>query len=632
MRKSRALLWVFLLAFGLRLAAGFALNVDRYGPRGYWLIRQIATNLLEGRGMYWTHYFGIGPLFANRPPLYPLLVAGLEGAFGTLTVPLVVFQSALGAVGAVLVALIARRVGGPTAGTIAGVLAAGYPYFVGNDTTVIEQSLYAVLLFAFVLATLAEPRRRSGRAGLALLAGALGGLATLTRELFLPFFGLALLARLLRRDGAGWAARLGCVALAAGALLAVCAPWLARNAARFGTPALTFSAGKYLWVGNNPHTLDRYPRGSIDASEALAWEHLTSEERSRVLTAGGEPAMDRVFREMAFAHIRDDPGAFLRAGLVKLGALLSPALTPPSRSALKNGVQLAATLALYVLALLGIVPAWRGSRFFVVVAALAFLSVCAVCFAYWGQTRLRAPYDGLLIVFAALALAKVRLRMTRLPFVLLLPLVFCAACDRPAAAPPPAPSGAPSPLAFDFERDAAGAPPAGFTFAKYGGGPPGAWIVRAGDAGRVLAQTDADPDASRFPMAIAEGPPIADLAVKVRARMLTGMEDEAAGLVWRWQDEKVYYLARANVLECNVRFYSVKEGRRFQLADHDVALTAGRWYELGIESAGDRHKVLLDGEVIIEATDSTIREPGRVGLWTKSDSVTEFDDLRIVPR
>lgn len=92
-----------------------------------------------------------------------------------------------------------------------------------------------------------------------------------------------------------------------------------------------------------------------------------------------------------------------------------------------------------------------------------------------------------------------------------------------------------------------------------------------------------------------------------------------------------YYLARANALEGNIRLYAVRNGRRRQFASHAGPVTAGTWHELAVEVEGATMRVFWDGRSVLSADDSTFDGPGRLGLWTKSDSVTYFDDLTAAP-
>jgi hypothetical protein len=189
------------------------------------------------------------------------------------------------------------------------------------------------------------------------------------------------------------------------------------------------------------------------------------------------------------------------------------------------------------------------------------------------------------------------------------------------------------PRRFDFEEVAVGAPPTGFAFALTGGGAPVRWAVvedPSSPAGpKVLTETSKDRTSDRFPLAILEGMEARDVALSVRFRPVSGTVDQAAGLVARLRDQRNYYIARANALEDNVRLYRVVDGRRVQFAGADVRVPRDRWQALSLRVEGDRLAVALDGRVLFTATDRTFAEAGRIGLWTKADSLTHFDALEV---
>ena len=186
---------------------------------------------------------------------------------------------------------------------------------------------------------------------------------------------------------------------------------------------------------------------------------------------------------------------------------------------------------------------------------------------------------------------------------------------------------------FDFEDAAAGAPPRGFAFALTGGGPPVRWAVvedPSSPAGpKVLAETSKDRTSDRFPLAIPDGVEARDVAVSVRFRAVSGAVDQAAGLMVRLRDPRNYYIARANALEDNVRLYRVVDGRRVQFAGADLRVPRDRWQTLSLRIEGDRLAVALDGRELFTAMDRTFARAGRVGLWTKADSLTHFDGLEV---
>jgi hypothetical protein len=188
---------------------------------------------------------------------------------------------------------------------------------------------------------------------------------------------------------------------------------------------------------------------------------------------------------------------------------------------------------------------------------------------------------------------------------------------------------------WDFQADGVGEAPAGFSFGRTGQGRPGKWVVRsdpsapAGD--HVLAQVDTDDTDYRFPVAVADAPVVKDLRLEVRCKPVAGKVDEACGLVFRFQGPDDYYVARANALEDNVRLYRVVKGSRRQFGGWNGKVAPQTWHALAIEARGDRFQVFFDGKPVIEAKDGTFQGAGKVGVWTKADSVTHFDALSVKP-
>jgi hypothetical protein len=167
-----------------------------------------------------------------------------------------------------------------------------------------------------------------------------------------------------------------------------------------------------------------------------------------------------------------------------------------------------------------------------------------------------------------------------------------------------------------------------------GKGGPVAWSVIDDPtaAGRkVLAQTSKDKTDYRFPLAVFDQPVLQDLDVVVRFKPVSGEVDRAAGIAVRLADRDNYYVVRANALEDNVRLYRVVKGDRQQFAGANVKVPSGVWQELRLVVRGNRFEVFFGGKSLYTATDATFPGAGRVALWTKADSVTSFDDLRIAP-
>ncbi len=188
-------------------------------------------------------------------------------------------------------------------------------------------------------------------------------------------------------------------------------------------------------------------------------------------------------------------------------------------------------------------------------------------------------------------------------------------------------------VTFDFEKDAVGKAPAGFTAALTGGGGAVRWEIKedpGAPAGKkVLAQTSADDTDYRFPLCVNDAFSARDVDVSVSFKAVSGKVDQAAGLVARYKDKDNYYITRANALENNVRLYHVVKGERRQFAGLRTTVSSGQWHTLRLEIRGTHFKVSFDGKPLFEADDKTFSDAGKVGLWTKADSVTYFDNLSI---
>jgi hypothetical protein len=191
----------------------------------------------------------------------------------------------------------------------------------------------------------------------------------------------------------------------------------------------------------------------------------------------------------------------------------------------------------------------------------------------------------------------------------------------------------------DFSQDAADQPPKGFEFGYTAAvGKPGKWIVQSEGTNRVLAQTDPDSTRSRFPVAVLSDISGSDVDLSVRFKPISGRVDQAAGLVWRYQNQDNYYIVRANALEDNVVLYKVENGRRTDLPVRGEGRTygkksdvpAGQWSTLRVVARGPLFEVHFNGAKLYEVEDTTFSKAGKVGVWTKADSVTQFDDLTVV--
>ncbi len=190
------------------------------------------------------------------------------------------------------------------------------------------------------------------------------------------------------------------------------------------------------------------------------------------------------------------------------------------------------------------------------------------------------------------------------------------------------------PRRMTFDRDEVGSVPRGWKVAETKGkGTPATWQVvedsTAPSALNVVAITANKNRGSTYNLLIAERTRYGDLSIKVKVKAGTGKEDQGGGPIWRAKDFDNYYIARWNPLEDNFRLYYVKDGRRIQLGSAEVKTDPKAWHEIKIDHRGTKIVASFDGKKMIELEDSTFSEPGMVGLWTKADAATAFDDLMV---
>jgi hypothetical protein len=173
-----------------------------------------------------------------------------------------------------------------------------------------------------------------------------------------------------------------------------------------------------------------------------------------------------------------------------------------------------------------------------------------------------------------------------------------------------------------------------FTLWRTGQGDAGEWSLIADPTatdGRAIAQVSKDRTDYRFPLAVYKSYSGKDLELSVRFKPVAGTVDQAGGIAVRLSTPDDYYVARANALEDNVRFYRVVKGRREQLASANAKVAPNEWHTLALRAEGDRFTVSFDGKALLTAQDNTFPDAGKVALWTKADSVTYFDTISIMP-
>ena len=167
-------------------------------------------------------------------------------------------------------------------------------------------------------------------------------------------------------------------------------------------------------------------------------------------------------------------------------------------------------------------------------------------------------------------------------------------------------------------------------FASSGDGGTGEWLVIDNDAGRALAQINTEPSENRLSFAIYRLFSGRDVYVSTRFMTISGKVDQSAGILLRFRSADDYYAVRANALENNVILYRVVAGKRQMIGFMEVNVSSQAWHTLGIAARDDRLTVLFDGRELFVASDRRLpAPPGKVGLWTRADSMTLFESLKI---
>ncbi len=177
-----------------------------------------------------------------------------------------------------------------------------------------------------------------------------------------------------------------------------------------------------------------------------------------------------------------------------------------------------------------------------------------------------------------------------------------------------------------FDTAPTGVSPPGWTCGVTGSGAP-KWMVEADATAPSPPNVLKQSGSGTFPWCVKNGTAIADGFVEVKFKPIAGREDRAGGVVWRWKDGDNYYIARANALEGNVSLYHTTGGSRITLRYVDAPVSSNVWHTLRVEFTARHIKVIFDGETAIELEDGHISGAGPVGVLTKADSVTAFDEF-----
>lgn len=200
-------------------------------------------------------------------------------------------------------------------------------------------------------------------------------------------------------------------------------------------------------------------------------------------------------------------------------------------------------------------------------------------------------------------------------------------------------------LSFNFEESTVNEQPPGFTNVLYGKGKPGDWKIIMDEVPpliapatpqapavtkrAVLAQLSRNPTDERFPLLLYDKETFGDFTLTTRFKIVDGLMEQLAGIVFRVQDETNFYVIRANAMDNTVRFYKVVNGARGPMLGSKLEVPRDVWHELKIDCKGNQIRAWLDDkEAIAQVSDSTF-SAGKIGFWTKSDAISYFADTRI---
>jgi hypothetical protein len=204
--------------------------------------------------------------------------------------------------------------------------------------------------------------------------------------------------------------------------------------------------------------------------------------------------------------------------------------------------------------------------------------------------------------------------MKTLPGFLVIAVCCCATLNRATA----------QAVTFNFDNDEVGKLPPDWTAAT------STWMIALDGSNRAMKQAGKN-EGDNFNICVQNKLMYQNLEMEVRIKALEGQEDQGGGLVWRYVDSKNYYITRANPLENNFRLYKVVNGNRKQMKSANVTFKKDEWYTVKVLVSGHTIDCYLNGRKLLSHTDDTFPNAGLVGLWSKADAVSLFDDLKITP-
>jgi hypothetical protein len=182
------------------------------------------------------------------------------------------------------------------------------------------------------------------------------------------------------------------------------------------------------------------------------------------------------------------------------------------------------------------------------------------------------------------------------------------------------------PETVNFDNGTVGQPPQGWTATKTGSGV-AKWTIEKDDTAPSKPNVLKQSGVATYPVCFKNDTSLKDGFVEVKFKPISGKEDQAGGVVWRLKDANNYYIARANALEDNVTIYHTINGSRTEKKRASMKVASNAWHTLRVDFQGNHFTVTCDGKKAIEWDDETFKDAGKVGVWTKADSVTLFDDF-----
>lgn len=216
---------------------------------------------------------------------------------------------------------------------------------------------------------------------------------------------------------------------------------------------------------------------------------------------------------------------------------------------------------------------------------------------------------------------------------LILSVSGCSLHQANAPDVPPAQGPSSQTRVWNFDTAALGKLPDAWEAAETkGAGKPGTWKIVADDkapSGKQILQLETKNSRRVFNMCVLKGTTYTDVDLSVKLRADSGEIDQGGGLIWRYQDHNNYYVVRFNPLEGNYRLYKVVGGKSSQIASADVETSEGTWNTLRVTHVGDRIDCYLNGKRHLSKKDGAFSKAGKIGLWTKADASTSFDDLTL---